>query len=171
MTDQQQGDVPEFVKLELRTAYGPVYRDVSTKPPREARSEEIPVIDVSSINGGLEAREALAQQIKSAATNTGFFYIKNHGVSDQAIQGALNASKAFFTQPLEKKQSVSVGLDEYFNGFTAKGSSLASPTEGLDYRESFTWMYLPEYDPFPRIQMPSPLMLRNGLGMRVGYGK
>lgn len=150
MTDQQQGDVPELVKLELRTAYGPVYRDVSTKPPREARSDEIPVIDVSSINGGLEARKALAQEIKSAAMNTGFFYIKNHGVSDQAIQGALNASKAFFTQPLEKKQSVSIGLDKYFNGFTAKGSSLASPTEGLDYRESFSWMYLPEYDPIPK---------------------
>ena len=150
MTDQQLQDVPDFVKLELRTAYGPVYRDVSTKAPRDARPDEIPVIDISGINGDLEARRTLARQIKEAATNTGFFYIKNHGVSGAAIEGALNASKAFFTQPLKEKEAVSIGLDKYFNGFTGKGTSMASPTEGIDYRESFSWMYLPEYDPIPK---------------------
>ncbi len=82
--------------------------------------------------------------------STGFFYIKNHHVSEEAIQGALDASKAFFSQPLEKKQLVSVNRDKYFNGFTQKGISLASPTEGLDCRESFSWMYLPENDPNPK---------------------
>lgn len=36
-----------FEKLELRTAYGPVYRDVSTAAPREANADEIPIIDIS----------------------------------------------------------------------------------------------------------------------------
>jgi isopenicillin N synthase-like dioxygenase len=141
---------PEFVKLELRTAYGPVYRDVSTKPPRDATSDEIPVIDISAINGDLEARKHLARQIKDAAMNTGFFYIKNHGISEYTIQSALDASKAFFAQSQEAKDSVSIGHAKYFNGFTGKKTSMASPTEGLDIRESFSWMYLPEYDPIPK---------------------
>jgi isopenicillin N synthase-like dioxygenase len=150
MATQTQQAPPGFKKLELRTAYGPVYRDVSTNPPREARSDEIPVIDLDPIHGDLEARKILAAEIRKAATNTGFFYIKNHGVSEAAIKGALNSSKAFFSQPYEKKNQVSIEKAKYFNGFTGKQTSKASPSEGLDYRESFSWMYLPEYDPVPK---------------------
>jgi isopenicillin N synthase-like dioxygenase len=150
MVTQAQGESPSFVKLELRTAYGPTYRDVSTKPPREARSDEIPVIDISPIYGGLEARKALAQQIKEAAMNTGFFYIKNHGISGDAIQGALNAAKAFFTQPYEKKMLASKTHGKYFNGFSGNRTAMVSRTDGLDYREAFMWMYRPEYDPIPK---------------------
>ena len=141
---------PDFVQLELRTAYGPVYRDVSTKPPRDARPDEIPVIDIGGIHGDLEARKALASKIKNAATGTGFFYIKNHGISQDAIQGALDAAKSFFSQSYEAKAEVDIQKGKYFNGFTGKKTSMASPTEGLDYRESFSWMYLPEYDPIPK---------------------
>jgi isopenicillin N synthase-like dioxygenase len=150
MTEIQTQETPDFVKLELRTTYGSVYRDVSTNPPRDARPDEIPVIDMGQISSGLDARKKVAEQIKHAAMNTGFFYIKNHGVPDTAIQGALNAAKAFFAQPYEKKAEVSIGLDKYFNGFTGNKTSMASPTEGLDQRESFSWMYLPEYDPIPK---------------------
>lgn len=55
---------PSFMKLELRTAYGPVYRDVLITPPREIRPEEMPVIDLSDIYGDLEVRTALAQKTR-----------------------------------------------------------------------------------------------------------
>ena len=141
---------PEFVKLELRTAYGPVYRNVSTKEPREAHADEIPVIDLSSIDGDIDARKTLAEQIKAAATNTGFFYIQNHGVPQAAITGALEASKMFFAQPLDKKQLVSKNLGQWFNGYSGNMTSKASPTEGWDIRESFSWRYEPQYDPDPK---------------------
>ena len=150
MNSHKQEEKPGFVKLELRTAYGPVFRDVSTKPPREATSDEIPVIDISSIHGDLEARKALATKIKHAAMNTGFFYIKNHGVPEKAIQVALNASKAFFAQPLDKKNAVSTDLGKFYNGYSGNRKAMASRTEGLDHRESFAYMYLPEYDYIPK---------------------
>lgn len=140
----------DFVKLQLRTAYGPVYRDVSTKPPREARSDEIPIIDLSPIDGDLDARKGLAEQIKHAATNSGFFYVKNHGVPEAAVQGALEASKTFFAQPIEKKEMVSKNLGKWFNGYSGNRTSKASPTEGWDIRESFSWRYEPQYDPDPK---------------------
>jgi isopenicillin N synthase-like dioxygenase len=127
---------PSLHRLQLRTAYGPVYRDVLSTAPREARSDEIPVIDISGIYGDLTARKALAQQIKHAAENTGFFYIKNHGISTVAIDGALEASKTFFSQPIGKKQLVSRELGKYYNGFSANGSAMASPTEGREFTRS-----------------------------------
>jgi len=121
---------PDFVRLELRTAYGPVFRHVSTNPPREARLDEIPVIDIGDINDGPEQRQRLARSIKEASENTGFFYIKNHGIPDYIVAAAQEAAKTFFKQPIEKKLEVSKSRSKHFNGYSTKGTSKASPSEG-----------------------------------------
>jgi hypothetical protein len=79
---------PAFTTLELGSAYGPVYRQVSTAPPRESCPDEIPVIDLSDIYGDLPARCRLAEKIRAAAEGTGFFYVKNHGVSREVVENA-----------------------------------------------------------------------------------
>ena len=130
MTTITQTEAPEFTKIELRTAYGPVFRDVLKSEPRPARDDEVPTIDISGIYGDFEARKALAKTIREAAENTGFFYIKNHGISSEIVEGALNSAKTFFKQPSEKKQSVSKSFSKYFNGWTANGTSHACKSEG-----------------------------------------
>lgn len=121
---------PGFVRLELRTAYGPVFRQVSTNPPREARPDEIPLIDISGINGGSEQRQKLATIIRQASENTGFFYIKSHGIPSHIVEAAQEAAKTFFKQPIEKKLEVSKSRSKRFNGYSTKGTSKASPSEG-----------------------------------------
>ena len=80
---------PTTTKLELRTAYGPVFRDVLNVPPRDCTPEEIPIIDLTPLySGNLEDRKALAAQLRKTAVNTGFFYIKNHGISEETIDNA-----------------------------------------------------------------------------------
>lgn len=80
---------PSIMKLELRTAYGPVYRDVLNTPPRDCTEEEIPVIDLTPLySSNLEERKALAKEIRATAVNTGFFYIKNHGIDEKIISNA-----------------------------------------------------------------------------------
>src|SRR3979411_2674527 len=80
---------PSTTKLELRTAYGPVFREVLNTPPRDCTAEEIPVIDLVRIySDSLDDRKALAAEIRATAVNTGFFYIKNHGISEETIQNA-----------------------------------------------------------------------------------
>lgn len=122
--------VPEFVKLELRTAYGPVYRDVSTKPPRDARSDEIPLIDLGGLHGSDAQRDQLVKEIKQASENTGFFYITNHGISREVIDNASKAAIRFFKQPQDEKMKVAKSRSRYFNGYHAKGLSKASRSEG-----------------------------------------
>jgi hypothetical protein len=81
-------------KLELRTAYGRVFRDVLNTPPRDCTSEEIPIIDLSQLySNSIEDRKALAAEVKAASVNTGFFYIKNHGIAEEVIE---NARKQLF---------------------------------------------------------------------------
>jgi hypothetical protein len=80
---------PSTSKLELRTAYGPVFRDVLNIPPRDCTAEEIPIIDLSPLySSKLEDRMELAKEIRAAAVNTGFFYIKNHGIEEKTIADA-----------------------------------------------------------------------------------
>lgn len=80
---------PSTTKLELRTAYGPVFRDVLNNPPRDCTASEIPTIDLSRLySSNLSDRKALAVEIRDAGVNTGFFYIKNHGIPEETIAKA-----------------------------------------------------------------------------------
>ena len=79
--------------LTLDSSHGKVYREISDAPPRAATAEEIPIIDLSRIQSRtLEDRMNIALQIKSAAENSGFFYIENHGVNDDVIEKAKAAA-------------------------------------------------------------------------------
>jgi len=76
-------------KLELRTAYGPVYRTILNTPPRNSTAVEIPIIDLSRLySHDPEERKFLAKEIQTAATGSGFFYIKNHDIPDKVIANA-----------------------------------------------------------------------------------
>lgn len=88
-------------KLELRTAYGPVYRTILDAPPRDCTPAEIPIIDLLGLySDDLQDRKSLATEIRTAATGSGFFYIKNHGIPDKVIADA-------------KKQALAYALSQY----------------------------------------------------------
>ena len=89
---------PSTLKLELRTAYGPVFRDVLNTPPRDCTAEEIPIIDLAPLySANLEDRKVLANEIRAAGLNTGFFYIKNHSIDEKTIADAKKQLLAFVT--------------------------------------------------------------------------
>jgi isopenicillin N synthase-like dioxygenase len=115
----------EYTQVELLTLSGPEFRRVSTAPPRQPTDDEIPIIDLASIDKDLEARKTIASKVRIAAENTGFFYIKNHGISEELIQKALSQAKAFFDQPIERKQLASSKSD----GWHGLGSSQINKTE------------------------------------------
>ena len=72
----------------------------------EAGSESVsnlPIIDVHALVAGTGDKETVAEQIRHACLDMGFFYIKGHGV-DEALQDRLEQlSRQFFAQDLETK--------------------------------------------------------------------
>ncbi|CAL3966101.1 unnamed protein product [Diplocarpon coronariae] len=136
------------LKLELRTAYGPVFRDVLNTPPRGCTAAEIPIIDLAPLySAKFDDRKELSKQIRAAAVNTGFFYIKNHGIEDKTIADAKKQLLAFFKQSPDQKMRVSKERSKYFNGYVGPKSTNISPGESVDVKESFGWRYSPQYDP------------------------
>ncbi|KAJ5827057.1 Oxoglutarate/iron-dependent dioxygenase [Penicillium robsamsonii] len=137
----------EYTQVELLTLNGPEFRRVSTAPPRLPTDDEIPIIDLASIDKDLEARKIIASKVRVAAENTGFFYIQNHGISEELIQNALSQAKAFFDQPIEKKQLASRKTQKYADGWHGLGSSQINKTETRDRKETFSLRYNPSNDP------------------------
>ncbi|KAF4508975.1 hypothetical protein G6O67_005291 [Ophiocordyceps sinensis] len=92
------------MELRLASGNGPVIRTVLRSPVRDAKPSEIPVIDLSRLfSDTLADREAVASQIHDAASNMGFFYVKNHGIPLQEIRGAYEATLDFFRQDPAQK--------------------------------------------------------------------
>ncbi|KAM0232850.1 hypothetical protein ACHAP5_010615 [Fusarium lateritium] len=96
----------QFTTVQLMTPNGPVSRRVRCGEPRTPTLDEMPVIDLNSLDGDAAARKALATKIKAAAENTGFFYVCNHGIPENLIQEAVQQVKAFFDQPWKVKNRV-----------------------------------------------------------------
>jgi isopenicillin N synthase-like dioxygenase len=77
----------------------------------------IPLIDLERSEGE-ERIQTVAQQIRSACQQIGFFAIVNHGVNITSIQNAWEASRDFFDLSLEEKQrSLSENTTEYPYGY------------------------------------------------------
>lgn len=134
-------------RLKLITSYGHVYRQIKSTEARDARPGEIPVIDISGIFRDSDAKHQVAREISSAAKDTGFFYIKNHGISEDAIQAAVSSGKIFFGQPEDLKKQVHTSKSKFFNGWNGFSSIHYNEAELPDNREYFAFKYDPRYDP------------------------
>ena len=127
-TQTQTQTLPHTYRLQLNGGQGPVFREVSTAAPRPATEDEIPIIDLSPLDGDLEARKGLAAKIRAASENTGFFYIKNHGISEDFIQHTLSLAKQFFAQPLSDKEKLARHGD-IFAGYIPVGVAQSNRTD------------------------------------------
>ena len=68
--------------------------------------------------------------------NTGFFYIKNHGIEEKTIADAKKQLLAFFKQSSEDKMKISQSFSKYFNGYRGPRSTNISPGESVDVKET-----------------------------------
>lgn len=75
---------------------------------RRKAVRELPIIDVGALtNGGaLDARLRVAQEIREACINSGFFYISNYGVSEERQQEAVDWAHRFYNLTRDVKEKV-----------------------------------------------------------------
>ncbi|KAF9068560.1 hypothetical protein BDP27DRAFT_1326928 [Rhodocollybia butyracea] len=107
-------------------------------PRVDSTFEEIPVIDFTDLSSSDTARRiALAEKIRDACVNVGFFYMMNHGVPEDVIANAVEAGKNFFSLPTSSKTDLDIHKSTNFKGYTALLGENTDPTGRGDLHEGF----------------------------------
>ncbi|RQO78236.1 2-oxobutyrate oxidase [Aquitalea sp. FJL05] len=93
----------------------------------------LPVIDISLLDGDPQQRQQLLQQLRTAARDSGFFYLVGHGIGADKVAALRQASHAFFALPAADKLAIDMEHSPHFRGYTRAGEEL---TRGAaDWRE------------------------------------
>ncbi|KAJ8496941.1 hypothetical protein ONZ51_g827 [Trametes cubensis] len=104
----------------------------------ESAFEEIPIINLEHIDSkDPTIRRALADEIRDACVNVGFFYVKNHGIPAEIVSAAVSAAKRFFALPLPVKQAIDIHKSANFKGYTALLGENTNPENRGDLHEGF----------------------------------
>ncbi|KAH8803408.1 putative gibberellin 3-beta hydroxylase [Xylogone sp. PMI_703] len=122
---------------------------VNVKSNIPTRAETLPIIDVSRMySPNLEDRKAVAEEVRKAAHDIGFFYVVNHGVDPKYTDATFEAAKNFFTLPKETKMKVHTDLvpNEYV-GYHPLEAYARNSKKLKDLSEAFNWAYDAKYDP------------------------
>jgi isopenicillin N synthase-like dioxygenase len=107
----------------------------------------IPIVSIAPLRlGGDWGLRQVAAEIRAAAIEVGFFYIRDHGVAPEISAAAYAASRRFFALPLAEKRRVEI--NRRHRGFLKVGEALMHGASRPDLKESFVFgLDLPEDDP------------------------
>jgi isopenicillin N synthase-like dioxygenase len=112
-------------------------------------TSDVPVIDFSPFAAGTPAGKAkVATAIQDACEGSGFFYLAGHGVPQSQIDGIFEASRRFFSLPLEERLKVKL-TPKQNRGYQPLGSRMyADKADAPDQNESYKYQHeYPEDDP------------------------
>ena len=74
----------------------------------EITVEQIPVIDISSLFSDTPDYAGVGMQLRRAAEEVGFFYVKNHSINTRLGEAVFDVSARFFASEESNKQSVKI---------------------------------------------------------------
>lgn len=98
----------------------------------------IPVVDLKKFTEGNDAqREEFVQEIGQAFHEVGFVGVRNHGVPQEVVDGYYEASKAFFSLPVDQKRAYEIPGLAGQRGYTAFGTEKAKQSKVADLKEFY----------------------------------
>jgi isopenicillin N synthase-like dioxygenase len=102
----------------------------------------IPAIDLApSFLGGSAGRQRVAEAIREACEEIGFFTIIGHGVPDAKVERVVTLAKRFFALPLAEKNKTPQPPEKISRGYSYVGSRGLAYSTGVetppDLQESF----------------------------------
>ena len=123
-------------------------------PPQPATS--VPVIDLGpAFSSDIEKRKAVAWEIHKACRDTGFFYVINHGISQDLVDAQFEWAKRYFDLPLERKMAMHMKLSPSTAGYEPIGGQVLDSQDAdaenapEDLKESFyCGLALPDDHPY-----------------------
>lgn len=99
--------------------------------------QSIPVIDVAPLLSGTD-KQGVAKQIRWALSNTGFMYVKNHGIEQEFVDDVFNVTRRFFDLPLPQKMALHVSnSDVALRGYIEPFGENTDPGKTRDLKECF----------------------------------
>ena len=110
----------------------------------------IPVIDLNQAlaTGGARSAE-VAQQLRAAAVATGFFYVRNHGISADMLARQFELTRALMSLPLPVRQALSARNSKTMRGFMPMAAQTLDEKAKPDLNECFyCGMAYPEDHPY-----------------------
>src|SRR5262245_43425195 len=117
--------------------------------PTEAPTKTaLPVIDVSGLDGSARQRQAVGQALHAACSDSGFFYISQHGIPLSLIEAVLTETKRFFALPEEAKNAVAMVKSSCRRGYDPVRGQILELGTPPDLKESFfIGVEVPDGDP------------------------
>lgn len=112
----------------------------------------IPVIDLAGalVTGGPRTVE-VARQFRAAATGSGFFYVRNHGVPAAQVAAQFELTRRLMDLPPATKDALSIRRSPIMRGFESIGEQTLDANARPDLKESFycgiDW---PDHHPYVR---------------------
>ncbi|MFC7882600.1 isopenicillin N synthase family dioxygenase [Streptomyces sp. NPDC057376] len=104
---------------------------------KQTAFSEIPIIDIAPLIDGSDPL-GVAKRIGEVCEQVGFFYVKNHGVPAETIEGMYRATERFFDLPFETKQRLNVANSgPTVRGYIPTYAENADPENTRDFKEAF----------------------------------
>ena len=107
-----------------------------TQSTKQLDADQIPVIDIASLIDGSNG-ESVGRDLVWAASEVGFIYVKNHGVSQTVIGHARHTGLEFFR--LADAAKLEVSSNQHHHGYLKPGSTKMYDDAKIDLKESFNW--------------------------------
>jgi len=98
----------------------------------------IPVIDLADAREpGAPGSAAAARILRTAATDSGFFYVRHHGVPDEMIGRQFKLARRLLDLPATTRQRLSIRHSPIMRGFEGLGEQTLDAAARPDLKESF----------------------------------
>ncbi|WP_192180341.1 isopenicillin N synthase family dioxygenase [Mesorhizobium amorphae] len=99
--------------------------------------DKIPVVDIAPLLDGTK-KQWVAKEIRWALSNTGFMYVKNHGIPQDCIDSMFDVGRRFFDLPWAQKTSLHISKsDMALRGYIEPFGENTDPGKTKDLKECF----------------------------------
>lgn len=98
-------------------------------------SQNIPVVDLREWHAGGDAQARFVKTVGEGLQDTGFFAVRNHGVTDELMKQAYTTAKQFFMLPLATKSRYHDPIKKGQRGYTGMGKEHAKDAKAADLKE------------------------------------
>jgi isopenicillin N synthase-like dioxygenase len=106
---------------------------------RDVERAALPIISIAGLHSSdPAARAAVAREIRAAALDTGFFYVRDHGVSAALTTAIVAEARRFFALPLERKMAIDMERSFCYRGYEPMKRQTLEAGAPPDLKEGFS---------------------------------